>query len=87
MTRNCPICGPQPGDTVHAICHVDPWDPLRKSGGCGHPLARHTAGMKCRDCGLECGVDPRRLVERTAHNQTTLPTGHTADQATLPGTT
>jgi len=80
---DCPICGPQPGDTIHTICHADPWDSLRKSGGCGHPLARHTAGMKCRECETECGVVARRRVETTPTDTMPLPRGRVAEQLTI----
>ena len=54
MIGDCMVCGPQPGDTVHTICHPHP--PLRRYG-CGHSLSEHTAGLRCRRCGRECGID------------------------------
>jgi hypothetical protein len=30
-----------------------------RSDGCGHPLADHTDGLRCRICGVECGIAPR----------------------------
>jgi hypothetical protein len=52
----CEVCGP--GDTLHTICH--PMPGLR-AAGCGHALADHTPGLRCRVCLTECGVDPRAL--------------------------
>lgn len=56
----CPVCGPQEPPIVHTHCHPHP--PLRYQG-CGHPLSKHTDGLRCRTCGAECGIDSRPAMQ------------------------
>lgn len=51
----CPTCGPQDWPVVHLLCHAD---------YCGHPLDRHSPGLRCRVCLRDCGVDCRTAAMR-----------------------
>lgn len=52
-TVKCVLCGPLPDPQVHDTCHK-PW--------CGHKTDDHSAGMRCKVCKQECGIDARRSI-------------------------
>lgn len=55
----CEVCGTATDDAPikHTICHAQR---RGERPGCGHPLKDHSDGLKCRVCGVECGMHPSR---------------------------
>lgn len=61
MTEPCAVCGCLPAPALHDRCHDLPGI---QAHGCGHLLVDHTAGMRCRVCGVECaGWQPPKRTE------------------------
>jgi hypothetical protein len=59
MPDICPLCGPQERPALHSICHPTQY----RMNGCGHALADHSDTLKCRVCGLECGIACHGIVD------------------------